>query len=76
MIEPFVVGILTVLLIAQNIFWARVVLMLTNRLMSRNYAELKQAENKPAAPALVQDDGRDPEAERQAQELNSMFGMV
>lgn len=76
MIEPFVVGILTVLLIAQNIFWARVVLMLTNRLMSRNYAELKQAENKPAAPTLVQDDGRDPEAERQAQELNSMFGMV
>ena len=76
-IEYFVLGILTVLMIAQNIFWAKVVLNLTNRLMSRNYVELKQAEQKPAQhqPSKVAVD-HDPIAERQATELNSLLGMA
>lgn len=75
--EYFIIGVLTVLMIAQNVFWARVCLNLTNRIMSRNYAELKQAEHKPAAPVLpLKDDEHDPVAERQATELNAMFGMV
>ncbi len=77
MIEYFVIGILTTLLIAQNFFWARLCLNLTNRIMSRNYAEVKQAEAKPTILKPLQDeDASDPFAERQAIELNTMLGMV
>lgn len=77
MIEPFVIGILVFLMLAQNVFWAKVCLNLTNRLMSRSYAELKQAELKPISrPAQVPEEFNDPVAERQAQELNSLLGMA
>lgn len=77
MIEAFIIGILTVILVAQNVFWAKVVLNLTNRLMSRNYAELRQADAKPTIlKPLSDEESYDPIAERQAKELNSILGMV
>lgn len=77
MIEYFAIGSLVVLLFAQNIFWAKVCLNLTNRIMSRNYAELKQAEARPTLVKPLQDEEIvDPVAERQARELNTMLGMV
>lgn len=78
MIEHFVIGILVVVMLAQNVFWAKVVLNLTNRLMSRNYAELRQAEAKPTLVQTrpLEDEGTDPVSERQAKDLNSLMGMV
>lgn len=74
--EWFIVGILIVLMIAQNIFWAKICLKLTNRIMSRNYAELRQAEQTPVSSRPLQEEEVDLFAEKQARELNSMLGMV
>lgn len=74
--EYFVLGVFTVVLIAQNIFWAKLCLSLTNRIMSRSYEELKQAERKPISLVQEEPDLNDPIAERQAKELNSMLGMA
>lgn len=76
MIEHFVIGMLMILIIGQNVFWAKVCLNLTNRIMSRNYAELTLAEAKPTLQRPQEEDFHDPIAERQAQDLNSMLGMV
>lgn len=76
MTENFIIGVLVMLMLAQNIFWAKVCLNLTNRLMSRNYAELRQAEAKPTLVKPITEDGYDPVAEHQAKELNSLLGMV
>lgn len=77
MIENFIICALVILLIAQNLFWAKICLNLTNRIMSRNYAELRQADAKPTQLRPVQDEEvTDPDAERQARELNTMLGMV
>lgn len=78
MIEYFIIGILVALMIAQNIFWAFICLKLTNRIMSRNYQEVVQAERKTLPPQLVvdEDDTVDHVAERQAKELNSIMGVV
>lgn len=77
MIEYFIIGILTVLLLGQQVYWAKICYQLTNRIMSRNYSELKQAEAKPTVLRPLKDeDAHDPFAENQAKELNSLFGMV
>lgn len=77
MIEHVIIGALFFLLVAQNIYWAKVCFGLTNRIMSRNYAELRQAEHKPLElKAVPQAEEYDPVAEKQARELNSMLGMV
>lgn len=77
MIEMIFMGFLFSLLIASNVFWANLLLKLTNRIMSRNYAELRQAEAKPTlVKPNSQDEDYDPVAERQAKELNSMLGIV
>ncbi len=75
MIEVVVAG-LVILIIAQNVFWAKVCLNLTNRIMSRNFSEFMQAQNKPTILKALPEDDHDPIAERQAQELNTMMGMV
>lgn len=77
-IEVGIIAVLSCLLIAQNIYWAKVCLNLTNRLMSRNYVEFKQAETKRTElkPKIVQDEYFDPVADRQAQDLNSILGIV
>lgn len=67
---------LLVALLTTNIYWAAVCLKLTNRLMSRNYGELIQAERKPAQLKPVPEDMSDPIAERHAKEMNSMIGIV
>ncbi len=63
-------------LIASNLFWANICLKLTNRLMSRNYGELLQAENKPQHLKPVPEDMSDPVAERHAADMNSLIGLV
>ncbi len=68
--------LIVALLIASNSFWAVVCLKLTNRLMSRNYGELIQATAKPRKPELVKEDMSDPLAERHAQDMNSLIGLV
>ena len=74
MIECYAIAFL---LIATNIFWASVCLGLTNRLMSRNFAEFTQVTAKPTRlKPVIEEDGFDPHAERQAKDLNSMLGMV
>lgn len=76
-IEYFIIGILTFILVSQQVYWARICYQLTNRIMSRNYAELRQAEAKPTVSRPVKDENaHDPFAENQAKELNSLFGMV
>lgn len=78
-IDYFLIGFMLVLIVAQNIFWARYCLMLTNRIMSRNYAEVVQVErqNKVVPPRVDKsEEVIDPEDQRQAMNLNSMFGMV
>jgi hypothetical protein len=79
-IEHFTLGILTVLLIGQQVYWARVVLNLTNKLMSRNYSEYVQAEKFKNEPRLrmenkPDDYAIDPEDERKANELNALFAL-
>ncbi len=68
--------VLVALLIASNSYWALICLKLTNRLMSRNYGELLQAENKPQRLKPVPEDLSDPVAERHANDMNSLIGLV
>ncbi len=68
--------VLIALLLASNSYWAVVCLKLTNRLMSRNYGELLQAENKPVRIKPVPEDMSDPVAERHANDMNSLIGLV
>lgn len=82
-LELFVIGILTVLVIAQNVYWAQVNHALINRLMCRDYAEYahakkieKQRPEKLKPLPAFQEETIDPVAEKQAQELNSMLGMA
>ena len=67
---------LVALLIGSNTFWAVICLKLTNRLMSRNYGELLQAESKPVRLKPVPEDLSDPVAERHAADMNSLIGLV
>ena len=67
---------LVLLLVASNAYWAFVCLKLTNRLMSRNYGELLQAENKPVRLKPVPEDLSDPIAERHAADMNSLIGLI
>lgn len=73
-----VVVSLLVFMIAQDIFWAIICIRLTNRIMSRNYAEVVQADllKKPAPVKPSEDALTDPESERQANELNRLFGVI
>jgi hypothetical protein len=68
--------VLVALLIASNSYWAIVCLKLTNRLMSRNYGELLQAENKPVRLKPIPEDMSDPVAERHAHDMNSLIGLI
>ncbi len=68
--------VLVALLIASNSYWAMMCLKLTNRLMSRNYGELLQAENKPVRLKPVPEDMSDPIAERHANDMNSLIGIT
>jgi hypothetical protein len=77
--EFFVLGLLSVMIVASNVFWARMVKELTAKIMSRSHYEFVQAEKlkvpRPAARAS-EDDSIHPDDERQAQQLNSIFGVV
>lgn len=68
--------VLVALFAGSNIFWATVCLKLTNRLMSRNYAELVQVSKKPTRLKPIPEDMSDPVAERHAKELNSLMGVI
>ena len=76
--EYFTLGLLAVVLLATNIFWARYCLHLTNRIMSRNYFDVATAERKVTKPKVSDEPEMvfDPEDERQAENINSIFGMV
>lgn len=78
-IELFVIGILVSLLIGQQVYWAKLTLSLTNRLMSRNYFELIQAEmQRKPRKTKVSDEPEtifDPEDLRQAREANALMGI-
>ena len=78
--EMFLLGLLSVLIVASNTFWAWVTYSLLNRLMSRTYIEYAQGKQeekrKPQTLQSQQDVVVDPESERQAQELNSILNMV
>lgn len=81
--EWFVIGILVILIIGQSVFWAKVNLSLMNRLMSRDFQDFAHGKKiskakREQATALqpLQDEVADPDSERQAQELNSLFNMA
>jgi hypothetical protein len=77
--EFFLLGLLSVILVASNVFWARLVKELTAKVMSRSHYEFVQAEKlKEPRPAvrMSEDDQIHPDDERQAQVLNSFFGVV
>lgn len=78
-IEFFIIGVLVVLLIGQQVYWAKLTLSLANRLMSRNYFELVQAEmQKKPRKNKISDEPEtiyDPEDLRQAREANALMGI-
>ncbi len=76
-----VIGALIALLGVQHIFWSRNVKDLIDRLMSKNHFEYAQGQrhlkdSPPKTHLVLQDEVIDPESQRQAQELNSLFPMV
>lgn len=79
--EWFTLGFLTFAFLVSNVFWARVCLQLTNRVMSRNYFDVAQGDrvgmNKPM-PSVVRSSEPvfDPEDVRQAEQLNSVFANI
>lgn len=77
-VEAFTLGLLAVVLLATNIFWAKHCLQLTNRIMSRNYFDVATAERIKPQPKVSDEPEMvfDPEDERQAQSINSIMGMV
>lgn len=79
-IEHFALGLLSVLLLGSNVFWAKLVIAMSNRIMSRNYYEFAQSEKlkaqKPAAKSEREPEQTDPEDERQARELNAIMGIA
>lgn len=79
-VEHFALGLLSVLLLGSNVFWAKLILAMSNRLMSRNYYEHSQAEklkaSKPAAKPEEKSEQFDPEDERQARELNAIMNIA
>lgn len=82
-LECFIIGMLTVLLLGQQVYWSKIVHSLMNKLMSRdyqNYAEIKKfLDNKPKlqrAPSEESDAAIDPIAEQHAQQLNSLIGAI
>lgn len=76
MIEEVSFITLVAVLIASNTYWAMVCLKLTNRLMSRNYAEYAQAIYKPKPTKAPPPDMSDPVAERNARDMNAMIGTI
>lgn len=71
---------LLVLILATNIFWAKVCLSLINRLMSKDFSEFayysKIKENDKSVGVPEESATSDPESERQAKELNSLFNIA
>lgn len=80
--EWFCVGLLLVLLIGCQVYWARIVMQLTNKLMSRNYFEYVQTKRLAEQPQVVREESKaddylvDPEDERSAQSLNHIIGAI
>ncbi len=80
--EAFALGILTIVFLGSNIFWAKLVLDLTNRLMSRTYTDVVLAENlnktKNEAPNILlqKDNEQDLYATEQANKLNALVGII
>lgn len=80
--ERYLTVFLALTIIAQDIFWAFLCKNLIDRLMSRNYLEFAQGRRhekdkpEPQTQQPFQMDAVDPESERQAQDLNSLFGIV
>lgn len=77
-VEFLAAGLLIILLLASNLFWAVLVNRLLNKLMSRSYAEYEQAQalRIPKAPEHPSVDDVDHDADRQAREINSILGVV
>lgn len=77
-VELMAAGLLIVLLLGSNLFWAVMCNRLINKLMSRSYAEYEQAQalRTPRAPEHPSVEPIDHDAERQAQEINSILGVV
>jgi hypothetical protein len=79
-VEHFALGLLSVLLLGSNVFWARAFMSMANRLMSRSYYDFvlteKAKDQKAVRPESKEDDFLiDPEDERQAAKLNATFGL-
>lgn len=75
-------SVLLAVLVIQQIYWSWIMTGLVNKLMSRdyqNYVENKKFLNqKPTLQKVSSSDDSaiDPDSERQAQELNSIIGIV
>ncbi len=77
MTEVLVPFTLVAVLAASNIFWAIVCLKLTNRVMSRSYAEYEQARPKRASKThMIKEDMTDEVAERHARDMNAIIGVI
>lgn len=78
--EQIALGLLTVILLAQQFIWAKICFNLINRLMSRSYFEFEQAQAlkfpKAQTPPAKAPDAFDIEDERQAQSANALLGLV
>ena len=78
MLFATIIGILTVLIMGQQIYWANICFKLTNRLMARDYSDFKQAERltqthlTPMAPA----DAEDVWANAMADRANKTLGLM
>lgn len=73
--------VLSLLLVATNLFWAMLTLKLTNKLMSRSYYEYVQAENLKKPPKSnrkkeLAEEEFDPIDVKQAQDMNSLMNII
>jgi hypothetical protein len=72
--------IVSTLFVATNAFWAMLTLKLVNKLMSRSYFEYVQAEAlskpQPVSAHVENSESIDPTDLRQAQDMNSLIGVV
>ncbi len=76
--SEFIIGFLLFLILASNIYWARVCYQLVNRVMAKDYAEFKAYEQRAKLPPNINiqpDLAIDQYAEKQALELNSLIGV-
>ena len=76
MIETYIIGILVLFLMGQQVYWSLLCSNLVNKIMSRDYQGYVQARAEPKLRQPISDDLGDPIAEEHAESANALLGLV